>query len=149
MPRDDTLTWYDRAMAAKRRHYYSAHNVATRVNFEKQASLLDSNRYDADRIFVDLSWELQCWWQLDRVLKRWRSMGRQKHSELHHPGDVLVNAWRRSWWCSQSLRRLFLRAVRFDYYLHYTAQFFPYQECNMRNNFSPTRSVVTYASSST
>ena len=42
---------------------------------------------------------------------------------------VLVNARRRSRWCSQNLRRPFLQAVRF-LYLYYVAQFFPYQECN-------------------
>ena len=59
---------------------------------------------------------------------------------------VWVNARWRSRWCSQNLRRPFLQAGRFDYlfnYLHYAAQFFPYQECNItRHNFSPTRPGV-------
>ena len=44
------------AMAAKTKteHYYSAHNVATRVSFDTQASVHDSDRYDVDRIFVGL-----------------------------------------------------------------------------------------------
>jgi len=65
------------AAKLKTKHYYSAHNIATRVIFSMKASVLDSNHYDVDRIFVDLSWELHCWWQLDRVLEQWRSMGRQ------------------------------------------------------------------------
>jgi len=36
--------------------------------------------YDVDRIFVGLSWELQCRWQLDRALERWQTTGRQKGS---------------------------------------------------------------------
>ena len=35
--------------------YYSAHNVATRVSFDTEASVHDSNHYDVDRIFVGLS----------------------------------------------------------------------------------------------
>jgi len=56
-------------MAAKTKteHYYSAHNVATRVNFGTQASVHDSNHYDVDTIFVGLSWELHWRWQLDRA----------------------------------------------------------------------------------
>ena len=47
-------------MAAKTKteHYYSAHNIATRVNFGTQASVHDSNHYDVDRIFVGLFCEL-------------------------------------------------------------------------------------------
>ena len=57
---------------------------------------------------------------------------------------VWVSAQWRSQWCSQNLRRPFLRAVRFDNLInyiklrwttfplpHYAAQFFPYRECNM------------------
>ena len=32
------------------------------------------------RIFVGLSWELHCQWQLDRSLERWQPTGRQKGS---------------------------------------------------------------------
>ena len=44
-------------MAAKTKteHYYSAHNVATGVGFDTEASVHDSNHYDVDRIFVGLS----------------------------------------------------------------------------------------------
>ena len=44
-------------MAAKTKteHYFSAHNVATRVSFGTKASVHDSNHYDVDRIFVGLS----------------------------------------------------------------------------------------------
>ena len=44
-------------MAAKTKteHYYSAHNVATRVSFDTEESVHDSNHYDVDRIFVGLS----------------------------------------------------------------------------------------------
>jgi len=31
--------------------------------------------YNVERIFVDLSWELQCRWQLDRALERWQPRG--------------------------------------------------------------------------
>ena len=46
-----------RAMAAKTKteYYYSAHNVATGVNFGTQASVHDSNHYDLDTIFIGLS----------------------------------------------------------------------------------------------
>jgi len=45
----------------------------------------DSDHYDVDRIFVDrifvgLSWELHCWWQLDCALEQWRTTGKQKGS---------------------------------------------------------------------
>ena len=36
----------------KTKHYYSVHNIATRVSFSTQASVQDSNHYDVDRIFV-------------------------------------------------------------------------------------------------
>jgi len=67
----------DRAMAAKTKteHYYSAHNVATRVNFDTWTSVHDSNHYDVDTIFVGLSRELHWRWQLDRALERWRQRG--------------------------------------------------------------------------
>jgi len=44
-------------MAAKTKteHYYSAHNVATRVNFGMQASVHYSKHYNVDTIFVGLS----------------------------------------------------------------------------------------------
>jgi len=44
-------------MAAKTKteHFYSAHNIATRVSFDMSASVQDSDHYDVDRIFVDLS----------------------------------------------------------------------------------------------
>ena len=42
------------AAKTKTKHYYSAHNVATRVNFGTQASVHDSNHYDVDTIFVGL-----------------------------------------------------------------------------------------------
>ena len=47
-------------MAAKTKieHYYSAQNVATRVNFGTLTSVHDSNHYDVDTIFVGLSSEL-------------------------------------------------------------------------------------------
>jgi len=35
----------------------------------------DSDHYDMDKIFVSLSWELHCRWQLDRALERWRTRG--------------------------------------------------------------------------
>ena len=48
---------------------------------------------------------------------------------------VWVSAWWRSRWCSQNLRRPFLRAVRFDYLINYLitlrGTIFPYQECNV------------------
>ena len=39
----------------KTKHYYSAHNFATRVSFGTQATVHDSDHYDVDRIFVGLS----------------------------------------------------------------------------------------------
>ena len=39
----------------KTEHYYSAHNVATRVSFDTQASVHDSDHYDVDRIFMGFS----------------------------------------------------------------------------------------------
>ena len=44
-------------MAAKTKteRYYSAHNVATRVSFDTEASVYDSDHCDVDRIFVGLS----------------------------------------------------------------------------------------------
>ena len=44
-------------MAAKTKteYYYSAHNVANRVNLDTEASVHDSNHYDVDTIFVGLS----------------------------------------------------------------------------------------------
>ena len=43
-------------MAAKMKtDYYSAHNVATTVSFDTKASVLDSDHYDVDKIFVGLS----------------------------------------------------------------------------------------------
>ena len=44
----------------KTEHYYGAHNVATRVSFATYPSVHDSDHYDVDRIFVDLSRELHC-----------------------------------------------------------------------------------------
>ena len=43
------------AAKTKTKDYYSAHNVATRVNFGTEASVHDSDHYDMDKIFVDLS----------------------------------------------------------------------------------------------
>ena len=45
-------------MAAKTKteHYYSAHNVATRVSFDTEESVHDSNHYDVDTIFAGLSY---------------------------------------------------------------------------------------------
>jgi len=40
------------AAKMKTKHYYSVHNVATRVNFGTQASVQDSDHYNVDRIFV-------------------------------------------------------------------------------------------------
>jgi len=39
----------------KTKHYYSAHNIATRVGFGTQASVHNSNHYDVYRIFVGFS----------------------------------------------------------------------------------------------
>jgi len=36
----------------KTKHYYSTHNLATRVRFGTYTSVLDSDHYDVDRIFV-------------------------------------------------------------------------------------------------
>ena len=51
------MTTFERAMAAKMKtkHYYSAHNIATRVSFGTQTSVHDSDHYDEGRIFVGLS----------------------------------------------------------------------------------------------
>jgi len=35
----------------------------------------NSNHYDVDRIFVSLSWELHCRWQLDRMHELWWAQG--------------------------------------------------------------------------
>ena len=57
MSRDDHAVYFDRAMAAKTKteHYYGAHYVATTVIFGTKASVHDSDHYNMDRIFVDLS----------------------------------------------------------------------------------------------
>jgi len=102
-----------------------------------QASVHDSDHYNVDRIFVGLSSELHCWWQLDRVFEQWQSM--EGKSAQNSTTDVSfwttlyvwVNAWRQSWWCSQNLCRPFL--YLFNYLIN----------CITRHNFSPTRSVIT------
>ena len=43
------------AAKTKTKHYYSVHNVATRVNFGTEASVHDSDHYGVGRIFVGLS----------------------------------------------------------------------------------------------
>ena len=43
------------AANTKTKHYYSAHNVATRLNFGMEASVHDSDLYSVGRIFVGLS----------------------------------------------------------------------------------------------
>jgi len=62
----------------KRRHYYSAHNLATRVTFGTQASVYGSDHCDVDRVFVGLFWEQHCRWLLDRALELWRTTGRHE-----------------------------------------------------------------------
>ena len=68
IPINAHVTWcprcsIDRAMAVqtKTEHYYSAHNVSTRLSFDTWASVHDSDHYDVYRIFVGHSWELRCW----------------------------------------------------------------------------------------
>ena len=63
------FNWSSHGSKTKTEHYYSAHNIATSVSFDMEASVHDSNHYDVDRIFVGLSWELHHRWQLDRVLE--------------------------------------------------------------------------------
>jgi len=46
----------------------------------QKGEYISTRQYDVDRIFVGLSWELLCRWQLDRALERWRTTGRQKGS---------------------------------------------------------------------
>jgi len=43
------------AAQTKTKHYYSAHNAATRVSFGTYTSVHDSDHYDVDTIFVSLS----------------------------------------------------------------------------------------------
>jgi len=43
------------AAKTKTKHYYSTHNVATRVSFGTKASVHDSDHYDVGRVFVGLS----------------------------------------------------------------------------------------------
>ena len=59
MSRDNTLFNASSHGGQKEdKRYYSAHNVATRVSFDTQASVHDSDHYDVDRIFMGFSWEL-------------------------------------------------------------------------------------------
>ena len=43
------------AAKTKTKHYYNAHNIATRVSFGKSSSTHDNDHYNVDRIFVGLS----------------------------------------------------------------------------------------------
>jgi len=103
----------------------------------RQASVLDSDHDDGERIFVGLSWELDCWWKLDRAFEQWW----RSTKVLRTPPTWwvsarllydLVNAQRRLLWCSQNHRTPFLLAVRFEFLIIYIT----------RHNFSPTRSVI-------
>jgi len=44
-----------KASKTKTKHYYSAHNITTRVGFGLKASVHDSDHDDVDRNFVGLS----------------------------------------------------------------------------------------------
>ena len=112
------------AAETKTEHYYSAHNVATRVNFGKWTSVHESNHYDVDTIFVGLSWELHRRWQLDRALERWRH-NYYTFVSLHgsdHEGVVRIFVA-----LSCELGGFFI----YINYLYYAEQ------------FSPTRSVIS------
>ena len=100
-------------------------------------SVHDGNHH-MDRIFVGLSWELQCWQQSDCVLKRWWTTAREKGSEPYHQSELLCNYYTLSADTNtESVVRIFIGLscklwfhYLFNCILHYAAQ------------FSPTRSVT-------
>ena len=83
MLRDDhavQLIEFEWAMAAKTNTLLLCSQPCHRGKFRHVSISQDSDHYDLDRIVVGLSWELHCWWQLDRALERWQTTGRKKGS---------------------------------------------------------------------
>jgi len=70
----------DRAMASKTKteHITALTTVPQRWVSTHKHQYTTVIVTDVDRILVGLSWELHCQWELDHVLERWRTTGRQK-----------------------------------------------------------------------
>ena len=95
----------------------------------------DSNHGRVVRIFVCLSRGLYCHRKLNRAIEQWWPTARQKCSYLYHQGEFQHN-----YFDFVSLHhsdhdgvvRIFVgHSEVVKRLLHYAAQFFPYQECNV------------------
>ena len=114
----------------------STHNLTTRVSYSMYASMHGSDHYDVDRIFMGLSWDLHCRWQLDHALEWCRTTGRHNSTTKVSFCTIIVRLSQVHNSDREGAVRIFvgLSCELWGFFiyivLYYAAQFFPYKECN-------------------